>query len=302
MFCPKCGAEYREGFYRCVDCEVDLVEEAPDLPSVAEATEQHYVTVLRTGDPTLLLMAKSLLQAAGIACSAKGEGLQDLFAAGRLGTGFNPLIGPAEIQVSSADETAAREILRDLETGEASEQEPADEEGGDQELEAFAEESADESTEEEGSASRRDKNVFRALVVCQVLATLLGYLTYDRFVAGLPDEVLDAIDKAVSTLPEDTTFSGLYSVLMPLSLAAAVGVFAFWSPARYVFALVQGVYLLSSALTPAGLGIRHGLSGFLGGLESLLSGAIIALAFWSPVSGSFEKRWPEREPEPDSTE
>jgi hypothetical protein len=301
MFCPKCGAEYREGFYRCVDCEVDLVDEAPDLPSAAEATE-HYVTVMRAGDPALLLMAKSLLQDAGIAFSAKDEGLQDLFAAGRLGTGFNPLVGPAEIQVSSSDEEVAREVLRDLERGTTMEEETADEEDGDADLEAFEEESAVESADAEDSSSRRDKNVFRALVVGQVLATLLGYLTYDRFVAGLPDEVLDAIDKAVSTLPEDTTFSGFYSVLMPLSLAAAAGVFAFWSPARYVFVLVQGAYLLSSALAPAGVGVTHGLSGFFGGLESLLSGAIIALAFWSPVSGSFEKRGPEREPEPDSTE
>lgn len=33
-FCPVCKAEYREGFYRCSDCEVELVadlEEAEDF-------------------------------------------------------------------------------------------------------------------------------------------------------------------------------------------------------------------------------------------------------------------------------
>ena|ERR1700730_2516254 len=29
MFCPKCQVEYRTGFIRCSDCEVDLVEELP---------------------------------------------------------------------------------------------------------------------------------------------------------------------------------------------------------------------------------------------------------------------------------
>jgi hypothetical protein len=29
MFCPRCKAEYRKGFTRCADCEVDLVVELP---------------------------------------------------------------------------------------------------------------------------------------------------------------------------------------------------------------------------------------------------------------------------------
>jgi hypothetical protein len=26
MICPSCGSEYREGFTRCAECDVDLVE------------------------------------------------------------------------------------------------------------------------------------------------------------------------------------------------------------------------------------------------------------------------------------
>ena len=30
MFCPKCRGEFREGFVRCIKCDVDLVETLPE--------------------------------------------------------------------------------------------------------------------------------------------------------------------------------------------------------------------------------------------------------------------------------
>ena len=32
MFCPKCKAEYREGFETCSDCDLKLVHELPPEP------------------------------------------------------------------------------------------------------------------------------------------------------------------------------------------------------------------------------------------------------------------------------
>src|SRR6185436_16077361 len=32
MYCPSCRGEYREGFDRCSDCEVALVEALPEEP------------------------------------------------------------------------------------------------------------------------------------------------------------------------------------------------------------------------------------------------------------------------------
>ncbi len=72
------------------------------------------VTVLETGDPALLAVAKSLLEDAGIDFFAKGEGVQDLFGWGRFGTGFNPLIGAVKLQVAADDAEEARERLKDL--------------------------------------------------------------------------------------------------------------------------------------------------------------------------------------------
>lgn len=31
MFCPKCGCEYREGYFKCSDCHVALVNELPEV-------------------------------------------------------------------------------------------------------------------------------------------------------------------------------------------------------------------------------------------------------------------------------
>ena len=39
MWCPSCGAEYRPGFTRCADCDVDLVDELPDVPEREEAVD-----------------------------------------------------------------------------------------------------------------------------------------------------------------------------------------------------------------------------------------------------------------------
>ena len=74
------------------------------------------VTVLETGDQGLLAVAKSLLEHANIEYFAKGEGIQDLFAAGRFGTGFNPFVGAIQLQVAAKDAEEAKTLLRDLHT------------------------------------------------------------------------------------------------------------------------------------------------------------------------------------------
>ncbi len=134
MFCPACGGEYREGFTRCDDCDVDLVETLPPT-SVEHAGPGGFETIFATGDPVLLLTAKSLLEEAGIPCITRGEGLQDLFALGRLGTGFNLVAGPMEVMVPGERRQEAAELLHEARLGEPAAE--SDEEAG--------------STEEEGS-------------------------------------------------------------------------------------------------------------------------------------------------------
>jgi hypothetical protein len=112
MFCPECGGEYREGFTHCADCDVDLVETLP-LADADPLQEVELVTVLETGDPSELLFAESVLREAGIPFVKRGDSLQELFALGRLGTGFNPIAGPILLQVPEEQADAAAQLLEE---------------------------------------------------------------------------------------------------------------------------------------------------------------------------------------------
>jgi hypothetical protein len=115
MFCPQCESEYRDGFTTCVDCDTALVDR---LPAADLAPDDPFVTVLETGDPGLLALARSLLEAEGIPSLFLGEGLQSLFGAGTLGAGFNIAVGPVHIQVPTSQAERAWELLEGLDHGE----------------------------------------------------------------------------------------------------------------------------------------------------------------------------------------
>lgn len=116
MFCPNCGYEYREGFTKCSDCGVALVEELPAEETSEETAhdDDSFAVVLQTFDQALVAVAQSILEAGGIPFYVRGENLPDLLGFGRL-TGFNPIFGPVEILVGSRDEAAARALLAELE-------------------------------------------------------------------------------------------------------------------------------------------------------------------------------------------
>ena len=72
MFCPRCRAEYRAGFYRCSDCDIELVEQLPadPLPRVhrrSSESDHAELVILRTY-PTVIdaELAKTALDSVGI--------------------------------------------------------------------------------------------------------------------------------------------------------------------------------------------------------------------------------------------
>ena len=112
MVCPRCRTRYEEGVTRCPTCNVELVAELP--PPAEDRTEWvDLVTVLETGDPSLLLVAKSLLDAEDIPSFAEGEGIQEGLGAGRISEADIPM-GPGKLRVRLEDAETAREMLASL--------------------------------------------------------------------------------------------------------------------------------------------------------------------------------------------
>lgn len=129
MFCPLCGAEYREGFRECVDCGVALVKEPVEVKAGGRHRDVNLVTIFRSGDAPVVALAKSLLESAGITFVTQGDGVQDLVGWGRFPAGLNLAAGPVVIQVSDEDAEQAQALLERLRESDAAGGDPCDDPG-----------------------------------------------------------------------------------------------------------------------------------------------------------------------------
>ena len=110
MFCPECRRRYGRGVTTCPECGETLV---PTLPLEETDEPLDLVTVLETSNAGKAMIARSLLDEAGIPYLPRGEQLQDLFGIGRL-VPVNPITGPIVFQVHREDAEEARALLADL--------------------------------------------------------------------------------------------------------------------------------------------------------------------------------------------
>lgn len=114
MYCPECGAEYREGFTECADCQVPLVWEKPPelepdpqfnpMSPAGGQPDLELVTVLETSDPLLIGAAKSLLEGAGIPFYVAGDEISARY------TGHHAF-EPCRVLVGRDREAEARALL-----------------------------------------------------------------------------------------------------------------------------------------------------------------------------------------------
>lgn len=73
---------------------------------------QDLVTVYVSGDVYMVGLVKSMLEGEEIPYLVKNENLQSLFGYGVIGAGYNPILGPPEVQVPKELEELALEVLK----------------------------------------------------------------------------------------------------------------------------------------------------------------------------------------------
>ena len=85
---------------------------------MTKQNDEKLVTVFATGNHGIIALAKSMLDDAGIQYYAKNERTEDLIGIGVIGTGYNPIIGPVELQVIESDAEEAKKLLEELSEGQ----------------------------------------------------------------------------------------------------------------------------------------------------------------------------------------
>jgi hypothetical protein len=108
MICPECGAGYREGFYVCADCNVDLVHVMPPEEVVESEIPQEInsdqVVLIAHLDECMAGLMTNYLNAKG--CSAQMEGDRSKSFRAK---GFTP--DSYQIIVPKEEEVKARELV-----------------------------------------------------------------------------------------------------------------------------------------------------------------------------------------------
>ncbi len=108
MYCPKCGAEYREGFSVCADCGVKLVRgEPPEELKKKPRLEYDYAEfeeIMRVINTADMAVIESILEGEGITHFFEGIPI------GRLRAG---LFG-SRLMARKDQADLARELLKDI--------------------------------------------------------------------------------------------------------------------------------------------------------------------------------------------
>jgi len=104
MYCPKCKAEYREGFTKCADCGTDLVGGQPPEPE-DDVRYVEMVEVFSTYNPGDIAVIKSVLDGEAIHYFFQGENTNLMIGGGAY----------ARLLVQADQVESVRDILQEME-------------------------------------------------------------------------------------------------------------------------------------------------------------------------------------------
>jgi len=132
------------------------------------------------------------------------------------------------------------------------------------------------------------KKLLRIMVIAQWITLVVSVVVMFITEQHLPAELRGYLER-VAEEPISSVFwiSVLFLVLiLVLYLVGSIGLFRFWKPSR-------GLYLVAavgSILAVLGYGptVESSWATFFGEVESILTGAIIALIYFSPVKEEFK--------------
>ncbi len=111
--CPRCSSEYKEGFDRCADCDVELVESLPP-EALNPAPSGGFKAVLVTTRQDEALIARSILETHGIRTFIENEH------GAMLAIGIPSLAIPYEVKVPEENLEEAQRVLRETRNAETS--------------------------------------------------------------------------------------------------------------------------------------------------------------------------------------
>ena len=105
MICPECKAEYREGYTKCADCEIELVDTITlENEESSKPEEIIFETVMTSFNQGEIALAKSLLESNNNQCFVQGESFNSLFRTSI----------PVSIKVPEEYVEQAKEVLKEF--------------------------------------------------------------------------------------------------------------------------------------------------------------------------------------------
>jgi len=106
--CPYCGTAVVEGADSCTQCESRITWSDGEATFLTPDT---FVSVFTAWNPTSLPVVASLLESNGIPFTVANESTQDFVGLGRLGAGYNAVVGPPVVRVPGNYEDVARKLI-----------------------------------------------------------------------------------------------------------------------------------------------------------------------------------------------